>query len=246
MNPFLVSFDLPLASIWYSFTTSNFSGQAIIIVLLLASVFAWTIMVSKFQDLRRAKLASDKFELAYRREGQPLAIFLRRTRFADSPVYHVYEKACTAVGIEIESREGRVDSTMLGLDGNAPRLSVLQLEAVRNAAQREVADQVLLMESRMDILATAVSASPLLGLLGTVWGVMDAFTEMAIFGSANLSAIAPGIAGALLTTVVGLLVALPSSVAYNMIIAKIRNLTVQMDNFADALVADMQRNFIRD
>lgn len=242
----MISVDLPLASIWYSFTTSNLSGQGIIIILLLASVFAWTIMVSKFQDLRRAKLASDKFEMTYRREGQPLSIFLRRTRFADSPVYHVYEKACTAVGIEIESREGRADTAMLGIGGSAPRLSQLQLEAVRNAAQREVADQVLLLEARMDILATAVSASPLLGLLGTVWGVMDAFTEMAIFGSANLSAIAPGIAGALLTTVVGLLVALPSSVAYNMIIAKIRNLTVQMDNFADALVADMQRNFIRD
>jgi biopolymer transport protein ExbB/TolQ len=69
---------------------------------------------------------------------------------------------------------------------------------------------------------------------------------MAEQGSANLSAVAPGIAGALLTTVVALIVALPSAIGYNMLTSQIRNLTVQMDNFADALVADMQRSFIRE
>lgn len=246
MMPMFIFSDFPIANVWYSFKTSNFSGQAIIIILLGMSVFAWTVMISKYLDLKRARLASDKFVLTYRRDKQPLDMFLQRRRFEESPVYLVYEKACTAVGIEMESREGRLDSSMLALGSRSPRLNQLQIEAVRNAAQREVADQVLQLESRMDILATAVSASPLLGLLGTVWGVMDAFTEMAIFGSANLSAIAPGIAGALLTTVVGLLVALPSSIAYNYIVAQIRNITVQMDNFSDALVADMQRTFTQD
>lgn len=75
---------------------------------------------------------------------------------------------------------------------------------------------------------------------------MNAFTGMATQGSANLSAVAPGIAAALLTTVVGLLVALPSAIGYNLLTSQIRNLTVQMDNFADALTADMQRHFIRE
>jgi biopolymer transport protein TolQ len=76
--------------------------------------------------------------------------------------------------------------------------------------------------------------------------VMISFTGMATQGSANLSAVAPGIASALLTTVVGLFVAIPSAVGYNVLTNQIRQLTVQMDNFADALVADMQRHFIRE
>jgi biopolymer transport protein TolQ len=69
---------------------------------------------------------------------------------------------------------------------------------------------------------------------------------MALFGSVQLASVAPGIAGALLTTVIGLLVALPSVVGYNTLTNQIRHLNVQMDNFADALIADMQRNFIRE
>ncbi len=239
-------FILPLGNFLYSFSTSDPSGKIIIFVLLFMSVWAWTIMVSKYVDLKKARAMSEKFVQAYRRDGQPLGLFLQRQRYPESPVFRVYEKACMAVGVEIESRDIALDRSSLGLGSNNPRLNAMQLEAVRNAAQREVADQVLVLEQKMGSLATAVSASPLLGLLGTVWGVMNAFSAMAIYGSVQLSAVAPGIAGALLTTVVGLLVALPSAVGYNILTNEIRTATVQMDNFADALVADMQREFIRD
>ncbi len=102
------------------------------------------------------------------------------------------------------------------------------------------------MSSNPQVKGVTVSASPLLGLLGTVWGVLDSFTQMALQGVANLSAVAPGIASALLTTVVGLLVAIPSSIGYNMLIAKIRTMAVQMDNYADEFMAQLQRTFIRD
>jgi biopolymer transport protein ExbB/TolQ len=95
----------------------------------------------------------------------------------------------------------------------------------------------------MGVLATAVSACPFLGLLGTVWGVMDAFGGMATSGAAMLSAVAPGISGALLTTVVGLIVALPSSIGYNMLTSRIRRLAVQMDNFSQEFVASVQQHY---
>lgn len=233
-------------SLWYAFTTSDPFSKLIIYILLAMSVFAWTVMVSKWLELKRAREMSDKFIATYRRDDQPLGLFLQRHRFPESPVFRVYEKACMSVGVEMNWRDGAADASSLALGGRMPRLNALQLGAIRNSAEREVADQVLNLESQMGILATAVSASPLMGLLGTVWGVMLAFTSMAIQGSANLSAMAPGIAGALLTTVVGLIVAIPSSIVYNHLTSQIRNMTVQMDNFADALVADMQRHFIRE
>ena len=125
-------------------------------------------------------------------------------------------------------------------------LTRLQLEAVQNLTQRNVADQALLLENHMGLLATAVSASPFLGLLGTVWGVMEAFGSMAVKGSATLSAVAPGISAALLTTVVGLLVALPSAVGYNLLTNMIRSLTVQTDNFAQEFESSIRRAFYRE
>ena len=243
----LLAVPLPLASIWYSFTTSELSGKVIIFILLGTSVYAWTIMLSKWFELKRARRESERFVQAYRRDPEPLALFLQRQRFVDSPVFHVYQKACLAVGVEMEARQDEDGYRgELGLQAGSPRMNTLQLGAVRNAAEREVSEQLLQLEEKLGILATAVSSGPLLGLLGTVWGVMTAFSGMAELGSANLSAVAPGIAGALLTTVVGLVVAIPSAVGYNWLTSDIRKLTVQMDNFADALLADMQRRFIRD
>jgi len=238
---------LPPANMVMSFRTSNWlSGKLIVIVLVVVSVFAWTVMISKYRELRAAQLASLRFLRAFRREGHPLAIFLRKQPFEGSPLYCIYEAGCGALGAEALGTK----STTADLLSPSERLSrfemnPLQIEVVRRVTERTVADQALLLESRMGFLATAVSASPLLGLLGTVWGVLDAFCAMAVQGMANLSAVAPGIAGALLTTVVGLLVAIPSSVGYNLLTGRIRELAVQMDNFSQELVAELQRAFVR-
>ena len=93
-------------------------------------------------------------------------------------------------------------------------------------------------------IASAVTTAPFLGLLGTVWGVMDSFGGMGVTGSAMLSAVAPGISGALLTTVVGLLVALPSAICYNLLSDQIRRLSVEMDNFVQEFMSDIERLYL--
>lgn len=237
---------LPLADFLYAFRESNFlSGKLIIFILFGSSIVAWTVMISKGLELRRARKSAQQFLAAFRREQHPLALFLRKQRMPYSPAYKVYESACMAVGLEFESRGTDPDLFVRAGEGRI-RLTPLQIGAVRNAAERQSNDQVLVLESKMGILSTAVSASPLCGLLGTVWGVLDSFSQMALQGAANLSAVAPGIASALLTTVVGLLVAIPSSIGYNMLTNSIRVLTVQMDNFADEFIAELQRHYVRD
>ncbi len=236
----------PLADVVQAFRDSNFlSGQLIVVVLLVASVVAWSVMVSKYRELRNAQRASDRFVSAFRREGHPLAMFLRNQAFPESPLYRVYEAGCTALGAEV-GETGRAPQLLLDEDRiQRIELSALQVEVIRRVTERTVADQALVLENRMGHLMTAVSASPMLGLLGTVWGVLDAFGAMALKGMANLSAVAPGISGALLTTVVGLLVALPSSIGYNVLAGRIRTLAVQMDNFSQEFVAEIQRAFSR-
>ena len=84
------------------------------------------------------------------------------------------------------------------------------------------------------LLATAVSGSPFLGLLGTVWGVMETFSGIAKVQAASLTAMAPGVAGALIATVVGLFVAIPAMFAYNYMVTTIRAITQELDNFTSA------------
>lgn len=236
---------MPLANLLYSFRESNMAGKIIVLVLFVGSIFVWTVMVTKFSELSRAQAGSRRFLLAFRKEAQPLGLFLRRTRYAGSPLYTVYEKGCLSLGTEVEPLGTPPDELFVsGVGNEGLKLDRVQIEGVRNAVERTVADQALVLENRMSILATAVTASPFLGLLGTVWGVMEAFGGMATSGSAQLSAVAPGIAGALLTTVVGLLVALPSAIGYNILTAKVRCLFVETDNFAQEFIAEVQRHFL--
>ena len=238
--------SLPLANVFYAFSESSLPGKLIVLLLGLSSIGAWTVMITKYLELNRARQASEYFMKAFRQPGGPLSLFLQRKRFPETPLNSVYETACKGFGVELKSQG--IDPNDLFQDGTGEveglTLTRQQLEIIRGATEASVADQCLNLEDNMGWLATAVSACPFLGLLGTVWGVMDAFGGMAAAGSATLSAVAPGIAGALLTTVIGLLVALPSAVAYNMLTNHIRKLAVQTDNFAQELIFAIQRDYV--
>jgi biopolymer transport protein ExbB/TolQ len=236
---------LSLGSISASFSQSTMSGKIIVIALFAISIFAWTAMVTKFKELRRARLDSEQFLRAYREQARATNLFIKQQRMPETPLNRLYEAGCKTL-IEELGQIG-VDKRDILLTGAWPagqrRLAPHQVENIRTVVDCTLADAALELESLMGLLATAVSTGPFLGLLGTVWGVMDAFGSMANSGSALLSAVAPGIAGALLTTVIGLLVALPSSIGYNMLTTRIRRLAVQMDNFAQEFSSDVQKQF---
>jgi biopolymer transport protein ExbB/TolQ len=237
----------PVANLWTAYQISSFmSGKLIVLVLIAASAVAWAVMLTKHFELKAAQDQSDLFQAAFRRETSPLALFVRRQIFPGSPIFQVYKAGCAAIGGELEVA-GRGSSDLFSPETEHHRIELtpLQVEVVRRVTERTVSDQILSMENRMGFLMTAVSVSPLLGLLGTVWGVLEAFGAMATAGSANLSAVAPGISAALLTTVIGLLVAIPSTIGYNLLAGRIRKLAVQMDNFSQEFASGLQRSFSR-
>jgi biopolymer transport protein TolQ len=126
----------------------------------------------------------------------------------------------------------------------ADKISPAQMGAVNAAMERAVGETALSLESQMILLATAVSGSPFLGLLGTVWGVMDAFTGVAEAGSPNLVSMAPGVSGALITTVTALCVAIPAMFGYNFLVTSIRGMIVEMDNFAAELASEFEHKYV--
>jgi len=100
------------------------------------------------------------------------------------------------------------------------------------------------LEKGMIVLSTAVAGGPFIGLLGTVWGVMETFAGIAAAGQASLTAMAPGVAGALIATVVGLLVAIPAMFGYNFMVTTIRNITQELDGFAARYANQIEHHFV--
>ena len=152
-------------------------------------------------------------------------------------MFAVYQQGC----VELDARL----KTLCG-EGRKAILSLKAMEHVKRTLERSVAQESLKLESGLILLAIAVSGAPFLGLLGTVWGVMSTFGGIAMSGSANLQAMAPGVAAALVTTVAGLLVAIPSMFGYNWLVHNLRVLTVELDNFAQELVSKMETEYLKD
>jgi biopolymer transport protein TolQ len=217
-------------------------GLVIILLLFGGSIYAWSIMISKVIFLERARNESLAFLRRYRALKHPAGLYLDDSRrVSQVPLSAVYHQACAALEavLDVQGIEAERLNAEEGLS-HVP-LSDRQLRSVQNAAERMVADQALLLESSVGYLASAANVAPFLGLLGTVMGVMNTFGSMAGSGAALLSEVAPGIGSALMTTVVGLIVALPSSIGYNILSDRVRQLTVMMDNFAQELVGDLER-----
>lgn len=219
------------------FKHATVEAKAIIVLLMIFSVFAWSVMASKAVQMRRAKRLNGLFDAEFRAQNNVLAVFDRRVQAEGCPLFAVYQAGC----LELDSRLRTPGGT-----GRRQWLSMKAMEHVKRTLERAVAQESLKLESGLIMLAIAVSGAPFLGLLGTVWGVMSAFAGVAATGQATLTAMAPGVSAALITTVAGLLVAIPSMFGYNWLVHHLRVFTVELDNFAQELASRIETEFLRD
>ena len=223
-----------LVYVWQQATTE---AKIIIFTLLIFSIMAWSVMGSKAVQMRRAKKLNQLFNAEFRHQNNVLAIHDRRIQVDGCPLFTVYQEGCMELDARLKTASG---------EGRKPVLSLKAMEHVKRTLERAVAQESLKLESGLILLAIAVSGAPFLGLLGTVWGVMSTFGHVALQQSASLTAMAPGVAAALITTVAGLLVAIPSMFGYNWLVHNLRVLTVELDNFAQELVSRMEIEYLKD
>ncbi|MFN3408041.1 MAG: MotA/TolQ/ExbB proton channel family protein [Limisphaerales bacterium] len=221
----------------YIWNQATLEAKIIIICLGVFSVIAWFIMLKKAVQMRRASRLNGFFNAEFRQQKQVLGLFDRRLQVDDCPLFVVYE----AGSKELDARLRR-DSAEV----RKKHVSLKSMEHVKRSLENAVAQESLKLESGLILLAIAVSGGPFLGLLGTVWGVMSTFAGVAQAGSADLKAMAPGVSAALITTVCGLLVAIPSMFAYNWLVHKLRVFTVELDNFAQELISRMETEYLAD
>ena len=212
-------------------------GKAVIVVLVLFSILAWTVMIGKALQMRRAKRLNKFFDKEFHTQKNVLDAFDRRVQADGCPLFMVYQAGSVELDTRLKNTEGNGRKKFVSLKG---------MEHVKRSLENTVAQESLKLESGLILLAIAVSGAPFLGLLGTVWGVMSTFGHIAQQGVATMAAMAPGVSAALITTVAGLLVAIPSMFGYNWLVHNLRVLTVELDNFAQELVSKMETEYLEE
>ena len=225
------------------FLGSNFMGQAIVVLQLLGSIVMVATILGKAKELGFVKSATRRFLRDFSTCRDVLEYYLQRRPTAASGLEGIYKETCERL---LKLLTPDVRSLLVGrqTDGDgAAALTAREIELVRGTCEHTLDEEEIRVENGMGIIATIVALSPMLGLLGTVWGVLDAFAEMGAAGSANLATIAPSISAALVTTVVGLLIAIPGVIAFNRMNATIRNITSDMEGFADELIGRIACEF---
>jgi biopolymer transport protein TolQ len=198
---------------------SGVVAKIVLVVLLFASLFSWSIILSKWSSFGKARKQSQRFLRAFRKATRLSEVAGVSENYKPSPLVSVFE--------EIYSEYQR-QSNAKGLPRNPL--------ALERSAQIATSEALTKMEQRLTWLATIGNISVYIGLFGTVMGIMDAFYGLGTAGAATLRAVAPGISEALITTAAGLIVAIPASVAYNQLSARLREFGARMDDFARELL----------
>jgi biopolymer transport protein ExbB/TolQ len=225
------------------FLKSNLIGQFIVVCQLVGSVIMVAAIIGKALELRFLTKSTRRFIRDFSTGKDVLEYYLNRRPTARYGLEGIYKESCERL-LKLLSPDVR--TLLAGRETNgdgAAALTAREIELVRGTCEHTLDEEEIRIEHGMGVIATVVALSPMLGLLGTVWGVLDAFAEMGSAGSANLATIAPSISSALVTTVVGLLVAIPGVMAFNRMNATIRSVTSDMEGFADELVGRVACEF---
>ena len=222
-------------SAWELVKTSSVETKVVLLVIAVFSIVSWFIIALKWWQFRRLNRQANRFFERMEDSTRLDQAYQAVMKQPASPYNRLFREA---INFYNELRPGVLQSA---LRGDARDATPTQLEAFKMVLGKEVSAERDLLGHHLPWLATIGSVGPLLGLLGTVLGVMDAFIGIATKGSGNLGAVAPGVAEALVTTVAGLAAAIPAVIAYNIYVNRVRLFAGELEGFANELVGTMAR-----
>jgi biopolymer transport protein TolQ len=238
----------------FAFEKATPEGKTTICVLFILSMFSWTIIITKLRQLLIARAAAKKFFEAYNSTRDPLDIKRKGEEFDGAPAYELYIRAADELAYHLKNNPVEVKGVVSHSTGEGntdylarnttTKISLNSFEAIKVVMEEAAAAQAMALEKGMIVLSTAVAGGPFIGLLGTVWGVMSTFAGIAVAQQASLTAMAPGVAAALVATVTGLLVAIPAMFAYNFMVTTIRHITQQLDGFAARYATQIEHTYV--
>jgi len=220
---------------WELVTASSVATKIVLLILVLFSVVSWFLIFYKWFEFRRVRKLGDRFFDELERTSRLEDAYHAVMKLPPSPYGRLLKEG---INFFSELRPGALKDEG---QSKVTTLTPTQLEVLRMQLAKEIGAERDLMARYIPWLATIGSVSPLLGLLGTVLGVMDAFLGIAAGGSGNISAVAPGVAEALITTVLGLAVAIPAVIAYNILANRLGVFAGELEGFAQEIIGAMAR-----
>ena len=221
------------ASAWGMVTGASGLTQGVLVVLLLLSLVSWAVMIAKALEFRRARAAATEFMSRFEHAHSLSEAASAAERMPRSGFTRVFDRAQQFLSETTPALGATAE--------RAPRLSGSQVEALRLVLDSQTNHERDELGRFVPWLAVIGSVSPLIGLLGTVLGVVEAFVGIVNKGSGNLSAVAPGIAEALIATAAALAVAIPAVFGYNLFANRINRMDSQLEGFGSELIALMVR-----
>lgn len=217
---------LAQVSVWELVSRAKPLPMTVLAILLVFSVLSWAIVFSKWNIFRKARLANHQFLRAFRKASGLETVALAVEQFRASPLATVFD-----FGYEEIQRQV------------AARGTLINKLALERSLQLAISEEIAKLERHMNWLATTASVCPFIGLFGTVWGIIDAFSALGLAGSASLRAVAPGISEALVATAMGLGAAIPAAIFYNYFGNVIREMGARMEDFSLEFMNFAERNF---
>lgn len=212
--------------------------QAVLVLLILASVFSWTIIFQKKKEFALIEEENKDFLEKFQGNNTLAQIFEAANENDDSSFGIMYRKGY------IELDKIREELKNQGGDSDYSRyIKEVGIHSLERSLRQGVNEANLILDDKLSLLASVGSVSPFIGLFGTVWGIINSFTGLAT-GGGSIEAVAPGIAEALVATAVGLAAAIPATSAYNVFISRVGRLNSQMDSFAQEFMNLIERNLV--
>lgn len=221
------------------FLDSTLSAKIVFGVLAIMSIVSWAIMISKALQYRRADADGEEFLEIFRRSKRFSEVNAAAGRLAGTPMVGLFQAGYAEIDAQVKAAQEAAKTATAAPSS----FRVKSLEGVERSLRRAIAVEQAVLVRGTAFLATTASASPFIGLLGTVLGITVSFNEIGATGSTSITAVAPGIAEALINTSAGLIAAIPALVGYNYFAARLRDMRSQMQDFILEFMNLTERNF---
>jgi len=215
---------------------------AVLLILAAFSLVSWAIIFSKWLVLRRAESHSKAFLEIFRRSKKFSEVHAVCHQLRASPLVGMFLSGYNELGYQLRSK-GSKGNPMQGVSTETEGTQIKSLDGVARSLVRASNAEMARLEKRLGFLATTGSATPFIGLFGTVWGIMNAFQRIGATQAANISVVAPGVSEALIATAAGLAAAIPAVIFYNYFTNWVKGMSIQMDDFALEYLSIIERNF---
>ena len=190
--------------------------KLVLLLLLAFSIISWAVIIFKLMEYARAKKNSLRFLEFFKKNKNFSEINNTKSLYGNNPLGEIFRFGYREISLQT---------------GSSQTLAKLDLDSVHRALLRASNSEITRFERLNGFLATCASATPFIGLFGTVWGIMSSFQQIGIQMNANLATVAPGIAEALIATALGLFAAIPAVIFYNLLLNKLKVLIAMMEDF---------------